>query len=90
MKKQGERTGGSIDEKPPKLDEKTREKTDHLLLLCKRWKTSKTLAGKMVEENQVLIDRDKGFESFRSTVEEQYPHLGSQKATLIFLTSLML
>ena len=59
MKKRGGKTENLIDEKPPKLDEKTRRKTDYLLLctllICKEWKTSKTLAKQTVEENQVLI-----------------------------------
>ena len=59
MKKRGGKTGDLIDEKPPKLDEKMRKKTDYLLLytllLYKGWKTSKTLAKKTVEENRMLI-----------------------------------
>ena len=35
MRKQGEKTEDSIDEKPLKLNERTKKKTDHLLLLCK-------------------------------------------------------
>ncbi len=39
MKKQGGKTGDSINEKPPKPDEETRRKTDHLLakveIVCK-------------------------------------------------------
>ncbi len=30
MRKRGEKTGDSIDEKPPKLDKEIRRKTDHL------------------------------------------------------------
>ncbi len=32
MKKQGKKIGDLIDEKSPKLDEKTRRKTDHLFV----------------------------------------------------------
>ena len=45
MKKQGGKTGDSIDKKPLKLNEETRKKIDHLFvkveIVCKRWKTSK-------------------------------------------------
>ena len=66
MKKREGKTGDLINEKPLKLNEETKKKTDCLLLLCRRWKTSETLARKTVEENQVLIGRDKGFESSES------------------------
>ncbi len=40
MKKQGGKTGDSINKKPPKLDEETRKKTDHSFaedkIACKR------------------------------------------------------
>ncbi len=46
MKKWGEKTGGLIDEKSPKLDEETRRKTDHLFaegeIVCRGWKTFET------------------------------------------------
>ena len=38
MRKRGRKTGGLIEslinEKPPKLDEKTKKKTDHLMFVC--------------------------------------------------------
>ena len=46
MKKQGEKTKDLINEKFPKLNEKTRRKIDYLFIeaeiVCKEWKTSKT------------------------------------------------
>ena len=42
MRKQGGKTKDLIDEKPPKLDEETRKKTNHLLMFCRSEKTSKT------------------------------------------------
>ena len=57
MKKRGQKTGDSIDEKSPKLDEKTRRKTDHLYIA--RVKNLRNLARKMVEKNLMLIkDKD--------------------------------
>ena len=43
-----------IDKKPPKLDEKTRRKTDHLYIA--RVKNFQNLAKKTMEENLMLID----------------------------------
>ncbi len=46
MRKYGEKTEGSINEKSPKLNEETRKKTDHLFvrveIVCKGWKSSET------------------------------------------------
>ncbi len=42
MRKLGGKTGGSIDEKPSKLDEETRRKTDVVEIICKGWKPSET------------------------------------------------
>ena len=52
MEKRGGKSGGLIDEKPPKLGDKTRRKTNR----CRGCKTSKTLAWKTIEENRMLID----------------------------------
>ena len=48
MRKRGEKTGGSINEKPPKLGKETRRKTDHLLL--QGVKNLQNLARKTLEE----------------------------------------
>ncbi len=53
MKKQRKKIGGSINEKPPKLDEE--RPIYGVEIVCRGWKTSETLARKMVEENQMLI-----------------------------------
>ncbi len=53
MRKREGKTGGSINEKPPKLDE---EKSIYRAeIVCKGWKTPETLARETVEENRVLI-----------------------------------
>ena len=43
MKKQRRKTGGSIDEKPPKLDKKTRRKTNYLIFDTLFYKNKKPL-----------------------------------------------
>ena len=63
IRKRGEKTGDSIDEKPPKLDKKTRRKTDHLVL-CQGWKPPKSNKenGRGKPDIDWLIeDRDKDF-----------------------------
>lgn len=47
MRKQKEKTGDLIDEKPFKLNKETRKKTNYLFLLLKRWKTSDILLWKL-------------------------------------------
>ena len=56
MRKRGGKTGDLIDEKPPKLDEETRRKTDHCFVAAlQEVKNLRNLAKKMVEENLMLI-----------------------------------
>ena len=53
MRKQGRKTGDSINEKLPKLDEKTRRKTDHLYIALQEVKNLQNLAKKTMEENVI-------------------------------------
>ena len=54
MKKRGRKTGNSITEKLPKLDEETKRKTNHLYVAGVN--NFQNLARKIGEENMMLID----------------------------------
>ena len=61
MRKQGRKLESLINKKPPKLNDKTRKKTDHFVAL-QEVKNLQNLAKKNREENQILIkNRDKFF-----------------------------
>ncbi len=53
MKKRGGKTEDLINKKPPKLDEETRRKTDHLFVEGEKLPKPSQENG---EENQMLID----------------------------------
>ena len=78
MRKREGKTEDLIKEKPLKLGEKIRRKTDHLYVALQEVKNLQNLAKKTMEENLMLIgDRDKFFGSKPSA---QHLHLRPQKA----------